>query len=77
MNKICVLAVYFGRLPASFEPWLLSCRDNPEIDFIVVTDSDADTKYANVSLCKMTLAEMKERKNAQKHTVQKMRKPQK
>lgn len=60
MNRICVLAVYFGALPASFDSWLATCRCNPEIDFLLVTDSDADTKYANVSLCKMTLAQMKQ-----------------
>lgn len=59
MNSICVLAVYFGNMPTSFEPWLRSCAENPQIDFLIVTDRPVKARYSNVRVLIMSLAQMK------------------
>ena len=43
MNKICVIALYFGRLPNYFNLWLKSVEANSTIDFMLFTDDN--TKY--------------------------------
>lgn len=58
-NKICVIGVYFGKLPSYFNLWLQSCYNNPKIDFLIFTDQDLESNHKNVIFEKMTLKEMK------------------
>ncbi|HJH77888.1 MAG TPA: hypothetical protein OIM43_12960 [Prevotellaceae bacterium] len=43
MKSICYLVPYFGRLPKNFGLWLISCKANPTINWIIYTDDH--TKY--------------------------------
>lgn len=38
MKSIAYLVPYFGKLPAGFKMWLLSCAANETIDWILLTD---------------------------------------
>lgn len=60
MNKICVIGVYFGKMPNYFPLWLESCKKNPEIDFIIFSDN-AVPEFANVKYYPMTIDHMRER----------------
>ena len=57
---IAVLICYFGKLPWYFNYFIHSCKYNPSIDFIIITD---DTDYArklpgNVKLLYKSLQEI-------------------
>lgn len=56
---MCVIGVYFGKMPAYFNLWLKSCELNPDVDFLIITDNDLQGLPSNVSMVKMTLEEMK------------------
>ena len=43
-NRFCLIVVYFGRFNEYFDLWLESCRRNPEIDWLIITD---DMRYAD------------------------------
>lgn len=60
MIRYAAICPYFGKLPNNFGLWLLSCRYNPNIDFIVITDDR--TKFeipVNVKIIYMNFFEMK------------------
>ncbi len=59
MNSICVIGVYFGKLPNYFPLWLKSAERNEKIDFYIVTDNKIDSLPGNVYVIDMTLAQMK------------------
>lgn len=59
--SIGVLNVYFGKLPDYFPVWLESCKKNPTIDFIVVTDQEACWSIPNVKFIQSTLEKVKVR----------------
>lgn len=61
LPKTCIMAVYFGPLPAWFPLWLASCAANREIDFLVVTDQKVDGAPSNVTVLSETLAGVKTR----------------
>ena len=60
-QKICIIGVYFGKLPNYFPLWLTSCEHNPEIDFLVFTDASIARTPKNVRIITLTLQQMKER----------------
>lgn len=62
--SIGIMSVYFGKFPAYFSVWLESCRRNPTIDFIVVTDQDICCDIANVRIVKSTLDTFKAQASA-------------
>lgn len=39
------LIPYFGKLPSSIRLWLLSCKKNPSIDWILLTDDKTEYDY--------------------------------
>lgn len=39
MNKVCVIGVYFGKLPNYFPLWMRSARSNKDVDFLIVGDN--------------------------------------
>lgn len=66
MNKmntsICYVVPYFGHLPASSQLWLLSCKMNPTVDWILLTDDRTPYDYPeNVHVHYCTYEEIKAR----------------
>ena len=47
MKSIAYLVPYFGKLPAGFKMWLLSCAANETIDWILLTDDRTVYNYPN------------------------------
>lgn len=45
MKSICYIIPYFGRLPINFPLWLLSCKANPTINWIILTDDRTQYDY--------------------------------
>lgn len=60
--RLCIIATYFGQLPAYFQLWLRSCARNPHILFLVITDQshDAYCLPENVRFERMTLQEVRQ-----------------
>ena len=65
MKKIVVFAVYYGNFPTYFPLFLLSCKYNNTIDFVIVTDNkDMNKLYdipENVKIVNITLQDIKQR----------------
>lgn len=60
MKSICYIIPYFGKLPKGFEMWLLSCKMNPTIDWILFTDDKSHFDYPkNVKVHYCTFDEIK------------------
>lgn len=60
MYKICIIGIYFGKLPNYFSLWLNSCRYNETIDFLIITDQPITDQPNNVNLINMSFDEFKE-----------------
>lgn len=58
-NKICVIGVYFGKLPNYFRLWLNSCKANPMVDFLLVTDNLVQEE-GNICVRNMSLQELED-----------------
>lgn len=59
MKKVLILP-YFGKFNNYFRLWLYSCRNNPDIDWLIITDIDIkETLPDNVKLVKKSLSEIK------------------
>jgi hypothetical protein len=57
--SICLLAGYFGRLPAYFDAYLRSCESNPSIQWIILTDDPVPRDLPpNVRLVSTTVADL-------------------
>jgi hypothetical protein len=55
-NKIAIISIYFGKLPEWFPLFLLSCNQNPEIDFIIFCDANINFKQShNIRLVHFTI----------------------
>ena len=62
MNKICTIAVYYGRFNNYFRLWLRSCEYNPSIDFLIVTDIVyKETIPSNVKFINLSFEDVKRR----------------
>lgn len=59
MKKICLINVWFGKLPDSFPLWIKSAKLNPTIDFYIITDRDDEWHVDNVTFMKSSLSEVK------------------
>ena len=60
MKKIAYVLPYFGKFPKGFELFLLSCRNNPTIDWLIFTDDRTEYKYPpNVKIKYYTFDEIK------------------
>lgn len=60
-NKICVIGVYFGKLPNYFDLWLQSAAYNSKVDFLIFTNQKKKELPKNVRFIEMTLAQMQKR----------------
>lgn len=58
--KICIISVYFGKLPEWIDVWLSTASYNKKIDFLLVTDQEVNLKLDNIRLLKMSFLEFKE-----------------
>lgn len=61
MTTILIILPYFGKLPKMFPYWLESCKLNPSIDFLILTDEYICEKATNIINIKISLLEIKER----------------
>lgn len=62
MYKIAYLIPYFGKLPKGFDTWLLSCRLNETIDWIILTDDKSVYDYpSNVKVHYCSFEQIKNR----------------
>ncbi|KAB2332605.1 DUF6625 family protein [Bacillus mesophilum] len=59
MYKICIIGIYFGKLPEYFPLWLKSCQYNETIDFLMITDQEIKEKPDNVKIKNMSFDEFK------------------
>lgn len=61
MNKVCVIAAYFGLLPDLFPGWINSIEYNKDIDFLLVTDCTLGDYMipSNMKIIHMTLEDMR------------------
>lgn len=59
--KVCILAVYFGKLPNYFPLWLKSCTYNKDVQFFLITDQLLTNLPCNVQLVQMSLDDMRYR----------------
>ncbi len=66
MKKICIIIVYLGNFPKTFQLFLDSCAFNPTIDWLIFTDDAEKDKFnypANVKTVITTFEEVKQRYN--------------
>lgn len=62
MKKIALIIPYFGKFPNYFPLFLNSCRCNPTIDWLLVTDISDEYDYPdNIHVVPMTFPELREK----------------
>lgn len=62
MKSIIYIIPYFGKLPKSIDMWLLSCKMNPTVDWLIFTDDKSEHDYPeNVKVKYCTFDEFKQR----------------
>ena len=62
MKSICYIVPYFGKLPENFQLWLLGCKFNPTVDWIIYTDDRRKFDYPqNVKVKYCSFEEIKKR----------------
>lgn len=60
MKSIVFIVPYFGKFPSYFQLWLNSCKLNPTIDWLIITDISEHYDYPqNVKIISMTFEELK------------------
>jgi hypothetical protein len=59
VNDIAIVTCYMGRLPNYFDVWLKSCKYNPDVDFILVTDQNIAIEPCNVRVVHLDLPAVK------------------
>lgn len=59
--KVCIINVYMGTYPHYFPLWLKSAERNPDIDFLIFSDSTYANLPTNVRIVRSSLAEIKQR----------------
>lgn len=62
MKSICYVVPYFGTLPKNFALWLMSCKYNPTVNWIIYTDDKTEYDYPdNVKVKYCTYAQILEK----------------
>lgn len=62
MKKIALIIPYFGKFKDWFQLFLISCKNNPSIDWIIFTDDRTDYNYPrNVMVNYTTFKSIKEK----------------
>lgn len=57
--KVTLIIPYYGRFPSIFDLWLKSCANNPEINWLLVTDIDTPDLPSNVTKLHISFYELK------------------
>ena len=61
MKKICLVALYFGKLPDYFKIWMKGCEYNSTIDFLLITDNKIEYSIpSNIKIINKRFYEVKE-----------------
>lgn len=60
-NRLCIIGVFFGKLPNYFPLWLKSCAYNKNIDFLMFTDQKIENFPSNFRLFPYSLDEVREK----------------
>ena len=60
MYKIVIICCYFGKMPPYFPAWVISCENNPTIDYLLVTDQNVSDLPENIVCKKSSLAQIRE-----------------
>lgn len=60
-NRVKLIVCYYGTLPTEFSLWLSSCKNNPDFDFLIVTDTEVFNIPSNVSVLNISIEEVKKR----------------
>ena len=58
-TKACVIITYFGKLPQTIEAFMQSCKNNPEIQWLVFKDCEYKQLPINVRFIQFTMSKMK------------------
>lgn len=58
MQSIIIIIPYFGKFPSTFKFWKQSALNNPNIDFLILTDNDLHNEK-NIYVIKTTFAELR------------------
>ncbi len=62
MKRIAYVVPYFGKLPNNFALWLISCKTNPTIDWLIYTDDETTYDYPlNVKVTYCSFKEIKDK----------------
>ena len=61
MTKLCLLSIWIGNLPETFELWKHSVLHNPTVDFYVITDNKNLKDEANLRFISMPFSEVRKR----------------
>lgn len=64
MHTIAIILPYYGKFPNYFDLWLNSCKNNPTIDFYIITDLDLKSISSNIIVVNLTLQELRRRFSA-------------
>lgn len=58
MLKVCIVGVYFGKLPNYFDLWLKSAQANATVDFMIFADTQHKNLPDNVHFVPFTIEKM-------------------
>lgn len=61
MTKLCLLSIWIGKLPETFELWKRSVLNNPTVDFYLITDNSGLQEEANLKVITMSFEDVRER----------------
>ncbi len=62
MKKVAYVIPYFGKFPKGFDLFLMSCRNNPTIDWLIFTDDHTSYEYpSNVKVYYYTFEKIKKK----------------
>lgn len=61
MTKLCLLSIWLGKLPETFELWKRSVLNNPTVDVYLITDNTGLQEEANLKVITMSFSEIKKR----------------
>ena len=57
--SLCLIIPYFGRFPSFFNLFLESCKNNPSIDWLLITDNTLKIDSSNIHVINMAFDELK------------------